>query len=336
MSQNNTWPVEKACAWHAPQPWACGFNHVPANIVNSTEMWMDCGFDPAFFEAEIRLAKSAGFNCLRVFLPFIVWENEPDAFKARLAAYLGICHRHGFRVMPILFDDCTFSDELINPVFGKQPPMIPGWYANTWTPSPGADIVRDSAQWPRLEPYVKDVIGSFKDDPRVWIWDLYNEPTQRASLGDESLPLYENVIAWAREVNPSQPLTIGVWNGNEKFNKIALENSDIITFHCYGPPAHLEYLIAELKKHGRPLVCTEWMQRGCGGTVAACLPIFKRENVGAMHWGLVNGKLQTHLNWGHRPGDPDPAVCQHDLFRGNHTPYDTEEIRLFKEATQRA
>ena len=71
MSQNNTWPVEKACAWHAPQPWACGFNHVPANIVNSTEMWMDCGFDPAFFEAEIRLAKSAGFNCLRVFLPFI-------------------------------------------------------------------------------------------------------------------------------------------------------------------------------------------------------------------------------------------------------------------------
>jgi len=49
-----------------------------------------------------------------------------------------------------------------------------------------------------------------------------------------------------------------------------------------------------------------------------------------MHWGLVNGRTQTDLNWGHRPGQPDPPVWQHDIFRGDSEPYDPGEIELFK------
>ena len=328
---------EKARAWYDAQPLPLGFNHIPANSISYTEMFMGYCFDPAFIEKEMRLAQSAGFNCARLVLPFIVWENEPDAFKKRLGTYLGICADCGVKIMPTLFDDCGFGDQ-VNPVFGRQPDVIPGWYANGWTPSPGHDIVRDSAQWRRLELYVKDIIGTFKDDPRVWIWDLYNEPTNGVNigafyqqLGDVSLPLVENVFAWAREVNPTQPLTLGVWNDNEKLNKIALDNSDIITFHCYDKPEGLRTRITELKarSNGRPLICTEWMSRGYGSTVAGCLPVFRRENVGTMHWGLVNGKTQTHLGWRHLPGQPVSDIWQHDLFHPDHTPYDPEEIRMF-------
>jgi hypothetical protein len=328
------WSPEKARAWFDAQPLPCGFNHIPANSINYTEMWMDYCFDPVFIEKEMLLARECGFNCARVVLPFVVWENEPEAFKKRFASYLEICRKCGVKIMPSLFDDCGFGDQ-VNPVFGKQPDVIPGWYANGWTPSPGHDIVRDPAQWRRLEPYLKDIIGVFKDDPRVWVWDLYNEPTNGVSigalcqpLGDVSLPLVEKVFAWAREINPMQPLTIGIWNGNGKLNEIALANSDVVTFHCYDKPEFLLEKIAKLKACGRPLICTEWLARGNGSTVAGCLPVFKSEKVGAMHWGLVNGKTQTHLNWRHLPGQPISEIWQHDLFKADHTPYDPEEIRL--------
>ena len=49
-----------------------------------------------------------------------------------------------------------------------------------------------------------------------------------------------------------------------------------------------------------------------------------------MLWGLVNGKTQTDLPWGHRPGDPPPTVWQHDLYHGDFTAYDATEIETLK------
>jgi hypothetical protein len=93
----------------------------------------------------------------------------------------------------------------------------------------------------------------------------------------------------------------------------------------------LRLLIANLLQQGRPVICTEWLNRGQNSAVAKSLPVFREHQVGAMHWGLVNGKTQTHLNWGHKPGQPDPKVWQHDIFRSDHTPYDPQEIELFKQ-----
>jgi len=334
------WTAEKAKEWYAAQPWPCGFNYVPANAISYTEMFMDYAFDADIIAKELALAKEIGFNCIRFVLPFIVWENEPDKFKARFNTLLEICHENGLKVMPCLFDDCCFGDQA-NPVFGKQPDVIPRWYGNGWTPSPGHDIVRDVAQLPRLESYVKDIIGSYKDDPRVWVWDLYNEPTNGvgigryyARLGDTSLPLLASVFCWAREIDPIQPLTVGKWDwdNNGKLNEITLEWSDIITFHSYSKAGELKTQIESLMEHNRPIICTEWMNRCIGSTVYDCLPVLKGENVGAMHWGLVNGKTQTHLSWGSLPGHKGSDVWQHDLFHdnGDHSLYDAGEIDVFR------
>lgn len=329
--QTGRWSSQKANEWYSKQAWPCGFNYIPANAISYTEMWMPYCFDAGFIDKELALAEGVGFNCLRVVLPFVVWEHDPKEFKKRLDTFLDICDKRGLKVMFTLFDDCAFGSDpkLKDPWYGKQPEVLKGWYANGWTPSPGHSMVRDFTTWTRLEKYVKDVIGSFKDDHRVWVWDLYNEPTN-GSLGNVSLTLVNRVFEWARAIGPSQPLTLAQWNGNKELNAVIYEKSDIITFHNYGNAEKVAENIKTLKTHGRPIINTEWLNRGRDSLVETCLPVFRKENAGCMHWGLVNGKTQTNLPWGHRPGDPEPEIWQHDLYHGDHTPYDEEELALFR------
>jgi GH35 family endo-1,4-beta-xylanase len=63
-------------------------------------------------------------------------------------------------------------------------------------------MVIDERYHSQLEKYVKDVMRKFKDDRRIFIWDLYNEPTN-SNLGAYNLPLVKKVSAWAREIPPS-------------------------------------------------------------------------------------------------------------------------------------
>jgi hypothetical protein len=323
------WPEEKIWNWYQQQPWFCGFNYIPAYAINYTAMWDKTSFDSAAIDKELALAESLGMNSLRSVLQFAVYEDDPAYFLKTLDVFLGICKKHNIKFMPALFDDCVFGIEH-DPKVGKQPEPLIGWYAWAWSPSPGHTLVIDSTAHPRIEKYVKAVMNRFKNDDRIFIWDLYNEPTN-GGLGTVSLPLLQKVIRWARESAPSQPITVGVWNGNKRLNEIAIAGSDIISFHNYGNKENLIKHIAELKQHNRPLINTEWMNRPAGSTIEQNLPVFYEENVGCMLWGLVNGKTQTHLPWGHRPGDSLSSIWQHDLYKSDFSPYDAKELNLIKE-----
>jgi len=332
------WSVEQAWSWCNDQPWLCGFNYVPANSISYTEMWMAYAFDEALIDRELALAQTVGFNVLRVVLPFVVWEAEPEAFQHRFDTFLAICARHGLRVMPCFFDDCVFG-AISDPEFGQQPEVVAGWYANGWTPSPGHTRVRDPQQRPRLEQYVKAIMAQHRTDARVVCWDLYNEPGN-SGMGDDTLPLLTDAFRWAQTIDPQQPITSGYFGRDSNCNQFVLAASDVITFHNYDTPAELRQQIAGLKTHGRPLICTEWLNRPRASTVADCLPIFLEQRVGAIHWGLVNGRTQTHLPWGHRPGAAEPVLWQHDLYRvnseGEYEVYDAQEIEQFRQAIQQA
>jgi hypothetical protein len=328
------WAPDRAWNWFTNQALPIGFNYVPANCISYTEMWMDYAFDPALMDRELALAQRVGFNCLRVVLPFVVWEAEPDAFKQRFERFLSLCERRGLKVMPIFFDDCAFGP-IKDPVFGRQPDVVPGWYANGWTPSPGHRRAQDPQVRPMLERFVKDIMAAHRDDPRILCWDLYNEPGN-SGTGDGSLSLLQDVFRWARKINPAQPITSGIWGSSSRLTQWLRAQSDIITFHNYYPVDNLAQEIQRLKELGRPVICTEWLNRPRKSTVQSCLPVFIREGVGAMHWGLVNGKTQTHLPWKHRPGPEYDGPWQHDLFRPDLSPYDPQEIEQFQQAIWRA
>ncbi len=329
QSPASQWSTDKAWKWYRQNSWICGFNYIPANAINYTAMWDKTSFSPDLIDKELALAESVGFNTLRVVLQFAVWENDPLYFRETLARFLAICTKHKIKVMPAFFDDCVFGENT-EPSLGKQPEPVEGWYAWAWSPSPGHSLVTDSTTHYRLEKYVKDVMQTFRNDQAILAWDLYNEPTN-SGLGHKSLPLVRSVFKWAREINPVQPVTIGYWNGDKVLDDIIFENSDIITFHSYSSKEEVENLINTLKLHKRPVICTEWLNRPMGSTVESVLPVFFKENVGCLHWGLVNGKTQTHLPWGHRPADlPFNHIWQHDLYTTDYKIYSPYEIKLFK------
>lgn len=141
-----------------------------------------------------------------------------------------------------------------------------------------------------------------------------------------------------------QPLTAEVWDYDRDMKPRsaegmrALELSDIISFHNYGPYSGTVRLIANLKQYGRPLICSEWLNRlEYGNDIEHLLPLFWLENIGSYHWGLMQGYSQTFEPWGgyflrQEKGEAlDLTKWQHDLYRFNGLPYIPREIKVFRE-----
>ena len=340
-SDGERWSVERITAWYERLPWLCGFNYLPRSAVNWTEQWQRESFDPALIEQELGWAGDVGFNTLRTNLPFGVWLDDAAGLRARLDRFLGIASRHGMRTLLCLFDDCAFSGR--EPYLGRQDEPIAGVHNSGAAASPGRELVRDRARWPELARYVADLISHFRDDERLLAFDLYNEPGNdsvftrnadadpRGPLVDHSTPLAEAAFGWARAARPSQPLTSGVWNpAFREQNARLVELSDLTSFHFYLDLPRTRSLVEKLRSAGRPLLCTEWLARGLGSVPATHLPYFREERIGCIHWGLVNGRTQTHLPWPAIAKLVPPGLWHHDLFHADGTPYDQEEIELFR------
>ena len=199
---------------------------------------------------------------------------------------------------------------------------------------PGKLYYDEPALVDTLEMYVKDVLTTFKNDKRILMWDLYNEPGN-SNYGNQSMTLLQKVFTWAREVNPDQPLSAGVWKPElTDLNKFQLENSDVITYHNYNKEDEHAKVIDSLKKYGRPLICTEYMARTRGSLFSNIMPLLKKENVGAINWGLVAGKTNTMYAWDTpMPDGKEPKIWFHDIFRKDGSVYSADEIKLIKSLT---
>lgn len=343
------WTEAEANAWSARQPWITGANYIPASAINQLEMWQAATWDPARIDRELGWAQQQfGMNTMRVFLHDLAYEQDPEGFKRRLGEFLAIAARHGIRPVLVLFDSCWDPD----PVIGPQHPPIPGVHNSGWLQSPGRRDLVDRNQDAGFRRYVEDVIGTFAADQRVLAWDLWNEPDNEGggSYEDGQLSQEQERIAyllpriyqWARAQSPVQPLTSGVWTGDDwtpasrtlnDIQRTQLTQSDIITFHDYGWPESFERRVAQLRGYNRPIVCTEWLARSAGSTVDAILPVAHRERVGMVNWGFVEGKIQTQYPWDswQRPYTlQQPTVWFHDLVRPDGTPYRAREAEIFR------
>lgn len=325
------WTTARANEWYSRQPWLVGCNFLPSTAVNDVEMWQKDTFDPATIDRELGWAKQLGFNSIRVFLNFVVWQDDAPGLKQRFDRFLGIAQKHGLSVMPILFDDCNFADRQARA--GKQPDPEPGVHNSQWVSSPPLNMVTNSADWPDLERYVKDLVRSFAKDKRVLLWDLYNEPGN-SKMGNASLPLVEATFAWARSCAPTQPMTMGVWSdGPPEISRRQLELSDLISFHGYGSLHSLRGGMPYLRAFGRPVICTEWMARKFGSRFESHLPYFKAERIGCWNWGLVAGRTQTYFPWGSPKGATMPKVWFHDILHADGSPFSAQEVRFIKGIT---
>lgn len=328
------WSADRAWAWYKARPWIVGINYHPSNVVNTTELWSEGTFDEKLIDRELALAAATGFNACRTNLQFLVWKHDPQGMKKRMERFLAVADKHAIAVIFCLFDDCAFgSPPTTEPYLGKQKEPTPGMIMPSWTPSPGLKAVADRRAWPDLEKFVKDIVGSFGQDKRVLLWDLYNEPGN-SGMGNRSLPLVTATFGWARQAAPSQPLSMGVWNGGlVDLNRAMIEQSDVVTFHAYTKRAGMAAAIARYKSYKRPVICTEWMTRHSGARWDTDLPLFQQEAVGCFSWGLVTGRMQCQFTWWDKPGTPEPKLWFCDLYHADHKPYDPKEIEVIRRVT---
>jgi hypothetical protein len=342
------WTAGQANSWYAKQDWILGANYINASAINQLDMFQAATWNPQEIDKELSWARQFGMNSMRVYLHDLLYKEDPEGFKRRFAELLAIADRHGIRIMPVLFDSCWDP----NPKLGPQHPPIPGVHNSGWVQSPGRADLLDSGKDAHFRRYVEDMVRSFAKDRRILLWDLWNEPDnwgggsfnaeQMAQEQKRIEQLLPQVFAWARAQKPTQPLSSAVWMGDDwspgsaslkPIHRIQLTESDVITFHNYEWPERFEARVAQLRKYGRPLICSEWMARSAGSTADAVLPIAHRENIGMINWGFVQGEIQTHLPWDSwdRPYTlKEPTIWFHDLLRPDGRPYREREAELFR------
>lgn len=347
-TERTIWTKEQANQWYAEQPWYVGANFNPSTAINQLEMWQKDTFDPETIDKELGWAEAIGMNCMRVYLHDLVYQEDPEGMLDRMDKYLTIADNHHIKTLFVIFDSCW--DPF--PKAGTQRAPKPHVHNSGWMQSPGQKALQDTTQYARLETYVKATVGHFKDDKRILGWDVWNEPDNMTGPSYEAveipnkvdlvLNLLDDVFVWARSVNPSQPLTSGVWIGDwssheamTPLRKLQVEQSDIITFHNYDTPEIFENRIHEMQRYGKPMICTEYMARPNGSTFQGFLPIAKKYNVGMINWGLVDGKSQTKYPWDSwtKTYTAEPPVWFHEVFHTDGTPYSKEETDFIKKIT---
>ena len=356
--KDNRWSEERAWQWHKEYGWMIGSNFNPSTSINQLEFWQEDTYDPETIERELEWSAELGMNTHRVYLHNLLWDQDSLGFMKRIENYLEISEAKGIKTLFVLLDDCWHPA----PKLGKQPEPMPFVHNSWWVQAPGSAILGDSSRHHEVKNYIKGVISHFADDKRVIGWDIYNEPgnvapTQKghnefAIKGDKdiyTLSLIRKAFKWAREANPSQPLTSSIWKTWEKdedwskldnlsdLSRFIVSNSDIISFHTYGDIKEMKLRVDQLEIYNRPIMCTEYLARGQGSTFQAMLPLLKEKKIAAINWGFVAGKTNTIFPWSSWDIDftAPPEIWHHDIYMPDKTPYDQEEIDFIKEITSK-
>lgn len=347
------WSEKEIWDWYNRRPWLRGCNFLPSNAVNYIDMWQTLHKEEILrcADKELELAAKTGFNTLRLILNFTVWREERDGFFEMTDAWLALCQAHGIQVMFTLGNDCLVpkNQQYQEPHVGEQ---HYDWGYHGGRKNSPHQSHGEMGFSPLDEPetaalqyeWVRQVITRYREDPRVCVWDLYNEPGNSKRDG-VTLPHLKRFFEIAREADPCQPLTAAAWRdwtiGTPELSQVeryALEHSDLVSYHCYGGLEAQVRAISHLKEYGRPILNTEWLCRCTGCTIEQLFPLFCLEKVGCYNWGFVAGLYQTYephnAVWeAYEKGqmrDFDFRLWFHDLYRPSLKPYNPKETELIR------
>ncbi len=354
------WSKEKIWEWYNSRPWLRGCNYMSADCANRIDQWQELGFEERFktTEEELKLMQNTGFNTVRLIIEYVVWKEEHDGFMERFDRYLSLCAKYGISCMIVLANDCMppKTERWKMPYVGKQE-YDWGYHGGKMHSQHGSHngpaphfYLDDEVSREDYFKMVEEIVTKYKDDERICIWDVYNEPGN-SQRQDITLPNLKRMFEIVRGIDPTQPLTVGVFkiHGDENvplnaLEQFAIDNSDIISYHFYRDYNEHVKIIKRLKKEGRPILNTEWLGRCLGNDVFTLFPLFYLEKIGCYNWGFVAGKYQTYEPWegtwqkyeSGKNTDVDFTKWFHDLYRPNHRPYDPKEIKLIKDFCESA
>lgn len=348
------WNKEKVWEWYNSKPWIRGCNYMSADCANRVDQWQEYGFEERFetTKKELTLMAELGYNSIRIIPEFIVWLKEHDGFMKRFERYIDLAAQNGISCMVVLGNDCMppYEEALKRLELGEQKFDI-GYHGGRKVSQHGKfddagySLLDEPEYAEKYYEFVEEIVEQYKNDERIVIWDVFNEPGN-SNRNSMSLPHLKKFIQIIRDIDPIQPLTIGIWSQSTNLDnlkdieKYGLENSDIISYHNYISYEDNIREIKLLKQYGRPIVNTEWLNRCGGNTIEELFPLFYLEKIGCYNWGFVAGKYQTYEPWNsvwdNYKENPkaydnfDFTKWFHDIYRPSHHPYNPKETELIK------
>jgi hypothetical protein len=209
-----------------------GFNYQPSYGRNGLEIWYN--FDAGRIAAELALGKLyfPKLNAIRIWLASDAFQGRETAFGRDLDRFISAVDTIGCKAMPVLFNRWAGL-----PDFGAiyMDHFIPG-------------SLRKEQFDKLLVPYLAATVGEYRNDERILVWDLCNEPyINQSALGrkdDTPRVVEEAETGWLRRIyreakalEPSQPVTIAA-HGKFPLSRFN-EFSDILSAHPYWFPGKM-------------------------------------------------------------------------------------------------
>jgi len=237
-----------------------GFNYQPSNGSSGFEIWQN--FDAALVARELGRGRRhfPKMNAIRLWLSWDSFNRNPVRFATHFAAALAAAAGAGVRVMPVLFN--RWHDAALD--YG-------GIYVDHFLPR---------ASWVQRErmfqPFLEAIVGAHAADPRVFAWDLCNEPFAYGCPPADVPDVVKAEYAWldglcreCKRLGAQAPITVGIHpgHGRQGIEQIA-PLSDILSIHPYwtadSPPhepaayeRQLDDYVAFAAQAGKPLLATE-------------------------------------------------------------------------------
>ena len=344
------WTEEEAWAWQKKVGWLRGCNFIGSDCANRIDMWQSykSAEHLATAEREIALCEKIGFNTVRLIVEFDVWVEERDSFMEILEKYIALAAKYGQKVMLVLANEAVLcrGEKYTPKPLGEQVYAL-GYHQGRFPLTPEQKALTPYHELEREETrekylmMVREIVSKYRADERIICWNVYNEPGITVGV-ERAVPLIEMMFSTVRECDPVQPLAADIWYWNDlehlrPNDKTSAELSDVISWHNYKPMKDFVVDYEILKRLGRPILLTEWLNRINHQSVRDVYPIIYLERINCWCWGFVAGKTQTYEPWDSLwdqyeasggKKDFDFTLWQHDLFRPNLRPYDPKEIEL--------
>jgi hypothetical protein len=237
-----------------------GFNYQPSWGSTGIEIWRN--FDAERMGHELALGKAyfPGMNAIRLWLSHDAWLRDRPQFEAAFDTALGIAAGQGIAVMPVLFN--RWHAESLD--YG-------GIYIDHFLPRVSWLQAKDQPA-----AFAEAVFGRHAADPRVFAWDLCNEPFSYFCSLDDIPDIVQAEYAWlermraiGRQCGARAPITVGIHPGHGMDGIGQIEPlCDILSIHPYwtcDSPVHEKAVYEKLlddyvefaRGAGKPLVATE-------------------------------------------------------------------------------
>ncbi|NYT40684.1 cellulase family glycosylhydrolase [Sphingomonas sp. R-74633] len=236
--------------------------YVTSDAYNAPQMWKN--FNAKEIDRDLGYAQKIHLNALRVWASYEYWQTNPADFQAKFDQFLALSHKHGIRILISLFEND-----------GVAPTPEHMWSIDPKTAfsiqSPGNKIANGPEEgWAEPRGFVEWFMKRYGKDDRLIAIEVMNEPRAGKDGAKGTLPFTHAMLATAKALQGSVPLTVGTARIGEAKALIPL-GIDIIEIHNNFPrdPADMKNAIEQAMAVGKeanlPVWLTEWQRVRPGG-----------------------------------------------------------------------